>query len=61
MRGFDVESFILGSAPKALGQQHLSGCCLDAAVWQLALLCVAVLWYALFAFERMIFSYANVF
>lgn len=28
VRGFDVWSFILGSAPKAPGQQHLFSCCL---------------------------------
>ncbi len=42
MRGFEVESFILGSAPKALGQQHLFSCCLAVVVWQSALSCAFV-------------------
>lgn len=61
VRGFEVESFILGCAPKALGQQHLFSCCLAVfVVWQSALLCV-VSWHVLCVFKCMLFPYANVF
>lgn len=44
MRGFEVESFILGSAPKAPGLQHLFSCCLVAVVvWQSGLLRILLL------------------